>query len=172
MFVFLCLTYFKDHNAVQGFSGGSDGKEYSCNVGDIKRFRFDPWVGKIPWRRKWQPTSEFLPGESQGRGSLVAYGPCGCTESDMTERLALSLLGPSKSIYLVANGKIVFFLIADQYSNLCVCVYKHSVFPLYFLSLWMDIYFIFFHFYFLKFMYFNWRLITLQSCSGCCHTLA
>ena len=37
---------------------------------------FDPWVGKVSWRRKWQPTLVFLPGESQGRGSLVAavYG--------------------------------------------------------------------------------------------------
>ena len=83
MFVFLCLTYFKDHNAVRGFSGGSDGKEYSCNVGDIKRFRFDPWVGKIPWRRKWQPASVFLPGESHGQ--LAGYNPQGCKESDMTE---------------------------------------------------------------------------------------
>ena len=37
------------------------------------------------WRRKWQPTPVFLPGESQGRGSLVGYSPWGCTESDMTE---------------------------------------------------------------------------------------
>ena len=37
------------------------------------------------WRRKWQPTTVFLPGESQGRGSLVGCGLWGCTESDMTE---------------------------------------------------------------------------------------
>ena len=36
---------------------------------------FDPWVGKIPWRRKWQPTPAFLPGESQGWRSLVGYSP-------------------------------------------------------------------------------------------------
>ena len=39
------------------------------------------------WRRKWQPTPVFLPGESQGRGSLVGYSPRGCKESDTTERL-------------------------------------------------------------------------------------
>ena len=39
--------------------------------------RFDPWVGKIPWRRKWQPTSVFLPGESHGQGRLVCYSPWG-----------------------------------------------------------------------------------------------
>ena len=37
------------------------------------------------WRRKWQPTSVFLPGESQGRGSLVGCRLWGCTESDTTE---------------------------------------------------------------------------------------
>jgi len=39
----------------------------------------------IHWRRKWQPTSVFLPGESQGRGSLVGCRPWGSTESDTTE---------------------------------------------------------------------------------------
>ena len=38
---------------------------------------FDPWVGKIPWRRKWQPTPVYLPGESHGRRSLVGYNPRG-----------------------------------------------------------------------------------------------
>ena len=37
------------------------------------------------WRRKWQPTPVFLPGESQGRGSLVGCCLCGHTESDTTE---------------------------------------------------------------------------------------
>ena len=48
---------------------------------------FDPWVWKIPWRGKWQPTSVFLPGESHGWRSLVGYSPWGCKESDTTERL-------------------------------------------------------------------------------------
>ena len=38
---------------------------------------FDPWVGRIPWRRKWQPTPVFLPGKSHGWRSLVGYGPWG-----------------------------------------------------------------------------------------------
>ena len=54
-----------------------------------KRSRFDPWFGKIPWRRKWQPTPVFLPGESHGQRSLVAYSPWGRKESDMTEQLHL-----------------------------------------------------------------------------------
>ena len=52
-----------------------------------KHDRGDPWVRKIPWRRKWQPTPVFLPGESQGRGILVGCRLWGPTESDMTEQL-------------------------------------------------------------------------------------
>ena len=47
---------------------------------------FKPWVGKISWRRKWQPTPVFLPGKSHGWRSLVAYSPWGHKESDMTKR--------------------------------------------------------------------------------------
>ena len=47
---------------------------------------FNPWFGKILWRRKWQPTPVLLPGKSHGR-SLVGYSPWGCKESDMTEWL-------------------------------------------------------------------------------------
>ena len=58
------------------FLGGTSGKELTCQCRRHKRLRFDPWVGKIPWRRKWQPTPIFLPGESQGRlRSLAGYSP-------------------------------------------------------------------------------------------------
>ena len=49
---------------------------------------FDPWVGKIPWRRAWQPTPVFLFGESHGQRSLVGYCPWGCNELDMTKGLS------------------------------------------------------------------------------------
>ena len=62
------------------FPGGSDGKASFYNVGE-------PWVGKIPWRRKWQPTQVLLPGKSHGQRSLVGYSLWGCKESDMTEPL-------------------------------------------------------------------------------------
>ena len=48
-----------------------------------------PWVRKIPWRRKWQPTPVFLPGKSHGQDSLVVYSPWCHTELDTTERLRL-----------------------------------------------------------------------------------
>ena len=51
------------------------------------RPRFDSWVRKIPWRRKWQPTPVFLPGKSHGQRSLVDYNTRGHKESDTAERL-------------------------------------------------------------------------------------
>ena len=53
---------------------------------------FYPWVGKVPQRRKWQPTSALLLGEFHGQRSLVVYGQAR-KELDTTERLTLSLLG-------------------------------------------------------------------------------
>ena len=51
----------------------------------FRRSSFDLWVRKIPWRRKWQSTSVFLPGGSHGQWNLVGYSPWGCKEWDMTE---------------------------------------------------------------------------------------
>ena len=56
-----------------------------------RRLRFDPWVGKISWRGKWQATAIFLPEKSHEQRSLVGYSPWGHKESDMTEQLSLSL---------------------------------------------------------------------------------
>ena len=47
-----------------------------------RRHRFDPWVGKIPWRRAWQPTPVSLPGEIHGQRSLVGYRLWCWKESD------------------------------------------------------------------------------------------
>ena len=60
-------------------SGGSDSKESTCQY---RRPRFNPWVGKIPWRGKWQPAPVFLPGKSHGQRGLAGYSPRGCKESD------------------------------------------------------------------------------------------
>ena len=59
-----------------GFPGGSDGKESTCQCKRCKRHGFDPWVGKIPWRKAWQPTPVFLPWKSHGQ-SLVGFSPWG-----------------------------------------------------------------------------------------------
>jgi len=52
---------------------------------ETQRCRFDPWVRKIQWRRAWQPTPIFLPGEPHGQRSLVGYSPQGHKDSDTTE---------------------------------------------------------------------------------------
>ena len=59
-------------------------KNPPANAGDRRR-RFDPWVGQIPWRRAWQPTPVFLPGESHRQRSLAGCSPSGRKESDRTE---------------------------------------------------------------------------------------
>ena len=58
-----------------GSPGGTSGKEAACTCRRHRRRGFDPWVGKIPWRRARQPTPVFLPGESNGQRSLVGYSP-------------------------------------------------------------------------------------------------
>ena len=70
--------------------GGASGKEPTCQCRRCKRCGFDPWVRKIPWRRKWQPTPVFLSGKSHGQRSLVGHGPRGWKESDATEHAAHS----------------------------------------------------------------------------------
>ena len=53
------------------------GKEFARQCRRPKRHGFAPWVGKIPWRRAWQPTPVFLPGESHGQRSLAGYSRWG-----------------------------------------------------------------------------------------------
>jgi len=52
-----------------------NGKEAPYQCRRHKRYRFNPWVGKIPWRRKWQPFPVFMPGNSHEQRSLVVYSP-------------------------------------------------------------------------------------------------
>ena len=50
-------------------------KNLPANAGNIMRQGFDTWVGEIPWRKAWQSTPVFLPGESHEKRSLVGYSP-------------------------------------------------------------------------------------------------
>ena len=67
------------------FSGDTSGKEPACQCGRLKRRQFNPWIWKIPWRKAWQPTPVFLPGEPRGQRKLMGYSPQGRKESDRTE---------------------------------------------------------------------------------------
>ena len=82
VFVVCILVYTTLH---LGFPGGASGKESTCQRW---RCRFDPWVEKIPWRRKWQCTPVFLLGESHEQRSLAGYSPWGPKELDTTELLS------------------------------------------------------------------------------------
>ena len=65
----------------RGFPGGSVVKNLPASAGEGQ---FDPRVGKIPWRRRWQPTPVSLPGEVHGQRSLAGYSPWGHKESNTT----------------------------------------------------------------------------------------
>ena len=82
--------------------GGSDGKESAC-----WRPKFDPWVGKIPWRRKWQPTPIFLPGKSHRWRSLAGYSPLGRKESRNVKFFFLTFT-PGFNFCLWSNISIKF----------------------------------------------------------------
>ena len=74
-------AYFLSNFIITGYTTAR------ASLGAQRRPGLNRWVGKIPWRRKWQPTPVSLPGESHGQRSLVGYSPWGRKESDTTERL-------------------------------------------------------------------------------------
>ena len=79
------------------------GKVSTCQCRRHRRCGFDPWVRKVLWRRKWQPTPVFLPGKFHGQKNLVVYSPRGHKESDTTGQLSTHPLGTNKTIFL--SGK-------------------------------------------------------------------
>ena len=69
------------------------GKESACQCRRHQRCGFNPWVRKIPWRRKWQPTPVVFPGESYGQRSLMGYTAWGRKELETSERLSTHTIG-------------------------------------------------------------------------------
>ena len=83
----------------------SSGKEPARQC---KRHKFHPWARKIPWRRKWQPTKIFLPGQSHGQRSLVGCSPWGGKELDTTEVTLHTHMPSSKELYCqLCQGSMV-----------------------------------------------------------------
>ena len=78
------------------------------------RPRSNPCFRKIPWRRKWQPTPVFLPGEFHGQRSLAGYSPWGHRDLDTTERLSFSLLTEG-----LHSLKIHILKPSPQYDGIC-----------------------------------------------------
>ena len=86
-----CAHLYSSPIFTLGFPGGSvvkKKKRSTCQCRKCKRHEFNPWVRKIPWGRKWQPTPVFLPGQFHGQRSLVDYSPWGHKELDKTEWLS------------------------------------------------------------------------------------
>ena len=78
--------------------GGSDNKESASNAGDLGSI---PGLGRFPWRRGWQPTPEFLPGESHGQRSLEGHSPWGLKESDIFHFMILRFTFSLNGFYLL-----------------------------------------------------------------------
>ena len=90
-------VHLVSHGPRADFSGSTSGKESACYFRRGKRFGFDPWVGTIPWSRKWQPTLVFLPGKFHAQRSLVGYSPWGPKELVRTEPAHTHTHGPRVS---------------------------------------------------------------------------
>ena len=74
------MLFIFGHEDIRGLPWWLSGKESTHQAGDPGSVT----VGKIPWRRKWQPTPVLLPGESHGQRSLAGYSPLDCKQSDTT----------------------------------------------------------------------------------------
>ena len=103
-----------------GFPGGPTIK----NPLQYRTCRFNPWVGKIPWGRAWQPTPVFLPGEPHGQKSLAGYSPWGCKELDMTEETQHSIHQCSTEIILSRPN--VKACVLTAFPLIFKCIYTHS----------------------------------------------
>ena len=87
-----CLQYihlvcFEKCGGGTEFPWWHSGKESTHDAGDTRDAGFDPWVGKMPWNRKWQPTPESCLENFSGQRDLAGCSPWGRRESDTTEQL-------------------------------------------------------------------------------------
>ena len=114
-FTFCIIHYY-------GFPHDASGKESACQYRRCKSPEFYPWVSKIPWRKKWQPTPVFLTGESYGQRSLAGYGPQSCKELDTTKQLSnwaqhIKILRHPSS----AHATLAFLWFKELRHWACVC---------------------------------------------------
>ena len=138
-----------------GFPKGSSSIGSTCQSRRWRRCRFNPWVGKIPWKRKWQPNPVFLPGESHGQRSLAGYSSRGRNEWDTTEQatehaplfwwlclpfreiLCLCLLRPSDlnfSSSLAHTAQVLATICTLLFSTVLKRIGDFPVFPVFTLS--------------------------------------
>ena len=98
-------------------------KESACQCRRHKRPGFDPWVGRIPWRRKWQPTPVSLPGDSHGRRSLVGYNLWGHrVEHDWSKWAGVHTSVYHLSVYYPSTCLPPVIIYVDLcISSICLC---------------------------------------------------
>ena len=95
------------------FPGGASGKNLLANQEDVRRdLGLIPMLGRFPWRRAWQSTPVFFPGESHGQRSLVGYSPWGHKESDTTEATQHA---PTASGHIKLTSALGNTLLSDNY---------------------------------------------------------
>ena len=108
---FQCLIYIFVYICTRGFPVGTGGKESACQC---KRCRFDPWVRKIPWRRKWHLVPVYLLEKIQWTEEMGELSPWGPKESDTIEQL---------STYMYVRMCIYAYLHTCKYVLSCKCIY-------------------------------------------------
>ena len=125
------------------------GKESACQCKRCRRLEFDPWVRKIPWKRKWQSTPVFLPKKSHGQRSLVGYSPWGCKEWDTTDWACMHVHAIGTALencnWMVAISCIVCMWVLREFPVWKrppgvreSCVVSHSVTASMWLCSWTD----------------------------------
>ena len=111
---------------LEGILRWPSGKELACQC---RRFGFSPWVRKILWRRKWQPSPVFSPGKSHGQRSLAGYCPCGHRELDMTECTSNSNIDDLQCcITFRCTVKWFSYICMYTYMYVCkhICIYIYA----------------------------------------------
>ena len=144
------------YGLIKGFPGGASGKEPACQCRRHKKCWFDPWVGKILWRRAWQSTLVFLPGESQGQRSLVCYRVAqGCTQhiwSDTCMGLLMTIFSIMGDIHSHSHLSRMYVCVLQLLRDMAHKMLWPNNIPLFFKKI------------------FYWRVMALQYCVGFCHT--
>ena len=79
-------TWLSDQQCMHWWLSGKE------SGSQCRRYRFDPWIQKIPWRRKWQPTPVLLPRQFHGQSSLMGCSPWGRQEFDTMEHWAQPII--------------------------------------------------------------------------------
>ena len=101
-------------------------KKLPANAGDM-RPGFDPWVGKIPWRRAWQPMPVFLSRQFHEQRSLAGYSPCVCKDSGMTEQLTNVLEFGALCLFVFIEAGVHQFICRAALSLSTACHFTISL---------------------------------------------